>query len=266
MQLQIETTLTTAIETISPDLAAQYLKTQQKNRKLNGERIEVFANDIRSNRWLLTGEAIKFDVYGHLIDGQHRLSAIIRSNTSATMLVIRGCEEEVQSVLDSGQSRTVAQAFDMHGIAATVQEVAVLRGMFSTVGNFEPRNISRQRLFEAWDVFHQSVRFASKKNGVRAMPGSTTRAVVARAHFCGEDAERLERFLYVADTGFSESSTDNPAIAMRLVYLNSKRNTSSRGVIYSKSLSAVRSFLSYSTVRQIRASREQLWTIPEIDN
>jgi hypothetical protein len=90
------------------------------------------------------------------------------------MLVIRGCKRKCSLFSTQVSLAPVAQAFDMHGIAATVQEVAVLRGMFSTVGNFEPRNISRQRLFEAWDVFHQSVRFASKKNGVRAMPGSTT--------------------------------------------------------------------------------------------
>lgn len=106
------------IEWVTPATAAQYLaKNIENNRKAKPTRIAGYARDIQNGRWLFTGEAIKFDIDGNLVDGQNRLFAIIKADTPAEVLVVRGLTPEAVYVLDSGMSRSGADALTIAGVA-----------------------------------------------------------------------------------------------------------------------------------------------------
>lgn len=109
--------VTADIEIITPDIARQYL-TQNiaNNRKKKDAKITAYARDIRSGGWVLTGEAIKFDEDGNLVDGQNRLSAVIVADTAAAFLVVRGISREAVALLDSGTSRSGADALTIAGV------------------------------------------------------------------------------------------------------------------------------------------------------
>ena len=63
---------------VTPDMAAGWLKLNvEKNRNVKKSRINGYVRDIQSDNWVLTGEAIKFDVDGRLIDGQNRCQEVI---------------------------------------------------------------------------------------------------------------------------------------------------------------------------------------------
>ena len=61
-----------------------------------------YAADMKAGRWQLNGEAIKFDKNGHLLNGQHRLHAVVRADTTIQMLVISGLDPETRTTMDSG--------------------------------------------------------------------------------------------------------------------------------------------------------------------
>ena len=65
------------IETITPAKAAEYLKFNRSNRRVIYRRVDFYVKQMEKNQWKLTGDSIKFNGQ-NLIDGQHRLEAVIR--------------------------------------------------------------------------------------------------------------------------------------------------------------------------------------------
>ena len=103
------------IEIITPAMATEYLNSNTANRNIRNRVVESYARDIREGNWQFTGEAIKFSREGVLLDGQHRLYAIIEANAPIKALVIRNLADESQEVMDTGAKRAAADALSMKG-------------------------------------------------------------------------------------------------------------------------------------------------------
>lgn len=106
---------TQQIINVTPALAKQWLELNFNNRKLKSNKISQYARDMREENWRYTGEAIKFNKLGHLVDGQNRLHAIIDAEVTLPMLVVTGLKEDAQEVMDSGASRGASDALDFRG-------------------------------------------------------------------------------------------------------------------------------------------------------
>lgn len=99
----------TTIETISPDVAAKYLeKNASENRSISKARVDGFASDMKRGAWKLTHQGICFGKGDELIDGQHRLLAVIQSNKSVRMMVTRDPEAKFHTPIDRGRARSLA--------------------------------------------------------------------------------------------------------------------------------------------------------------
>lgn len=119
-----------SFEDIDPTLARAYLaKNIDNNRNPMVDRISRMVRDMLSGDWISTADPIKFNADDKLIDGQHRLRAIIESKTTQRFLVARDLDENAVYVIDTGATRTAAQALkiatggEMHS-AATVVAIA----------------------------------------------------------------------------------------------------------------------------------------------
>lgn len=94
------------IETITPELARQYLGPNRENRKIRQRRVEMYADQMRRGQWQGTGDPFRFDPAGRLLDGQHRLLAVIASKVPLEdAVVIRDVPTEAFKVLDTGLGR-----------------------------------------------------------------------------------------------------------------------------------------------------------------
>jgi hypothetical protein len=112
---------------ITPELAAEWLaKNVEHNRNPKLARIDSYARDILNGNWPVTGEAVKFDREGNLIDGQNRLRAVIAAGKGIWTIVVRGLTAESMLVLDSGASRNAADMVVISGVAprADAKDVA----------------------------------------------------------------------------------------------------------------------------------------------
>lgn len=97
--------------TVTPELAAQWLATNTTtNRKISQPTVNGYAHDMIRGKWQVTGETIKFDTDGRLIDGQHRLTAVVVSHRTVQMFVATGIPTEAMSVLDTGRTRSAGDA------------------------------------------------------------------------------------------------------------------------------------------------------------
>lgn len=100
---------------IRPELAQFWLRRNANNRNLRDDTVLMYAADMEAGNWLMTGEAIKFDTSGNLLDGQHRLHAIVTAGVPVRMMVMTGITPEAQRVMDSGVKRTASDALRMSG-------------------------------------------------------------------------------------------------------------------------------------------------------
>lgn len=96
---------------ITPALASEWMQKNVRNRPVAMSRVASYASQIKLGRWKLTGETIKFASNGELIDGQHRLMAVVAANMSIETYVAEGLTPDVFDCLDRGNTRSLAHAF-----------------------------------------------------------------------------------------------------------------------------------------------------------
>lgn len=107
---------TFSIETITPAIAAEWLKANRSNRPLSKDIAAGYAEAMREGEWLLNGESIKFDWDGRLVDGQHRLAGVVKAGIRCEFCVIRGLDPEVFKTLDTGKKRSVGDVLSIKGV------------------------------------------------------------------------------------------------------------------------------------------------------
>lgn len=119
--------ITSDIILVSPAVAEQWLGKNTGNRNVRRAHVEKLASDMSSGNWYMTDESIKFDRSGRLIDGQHRLHAIIKSGTSVLTRVTRGLAPEAQNYMDTQSVRTASDALGFNGMTHTAIIASVAR-------------------------------------------------------------------------------------------------------------------------------------------
>lgn len=93
---------------ITPDVAADMLSRNTDNfRPPDHRRVDAYSKEMAARRWESNGETIKFK-NGILIDGQHRLLAIIKSGVSIMMIVVHDIEGSGLGI-DRGKPRKLCQ-------------------------------------------------------------------------------------------------------------------------------------------------------------
>jgi hypothetical protein len=102
---------------ITPAKAKEYLEANVDNRRIKKPVVLKYAKDIIEERWIEdTGETIKIATTGRILDGQHRLHAIIKANKSIYCHVSTGLDESVFKVIDTGSTRNATDVFKIEGI------------------------------------------------------------------------------------------------------------------------------------------------------
>lgn len=133
--------MTETIRTINPEFAHKLLKYNPKNRRLNIQHVRSLASQMEEGLFIPELDFISFDKKGHMIDGQHRLHAIIESQTSFKMKIITGLDPNVRNIIDTGLKRSLADILKMDGIenAGTVSGAIAKMIIFDETGRFDAR-------------------------------------------------------------------------------------------------------------------------------
>ena len=97
---------------VTPELACRWLEANTQNRVVNPAHVDRLVRDMKAGRWYLTHQGIAFDTHGLLVDGQHRLWAILEADvpvwtdelaTLRAMLGGIGLAHEPRTVLEELQ-------------------------------------------------------------------------------------------------------------------------------------------------------------------
>lgn len=209
----------TTLEVITPAIAEFYLTFNEPNRKLSPEIVNWLAKVMATPEWQINGDTITFARTGRLLDGQHRLSAIIKYGKPKHILVCRGVSEKAFKTKDIGKRRTAADTLSIRGEKNCTQLAAAIifvhryftgrLGMDK--GSYSPTHIEAL-LDDYGDPIRQSVHFANNLKHKQLLPGKT----VAGLHyiFSKIDSELADRFWSSVIHG-TNLTADSPMFVVR---------------------------------------------------
>jgi hypothetical protein len=130
----------TSTQRITPDMARVMLGSNKNNRKLRKHRVRQYAEEMLRGQWQVTGEAIKFAKDGSLLDGQHRLHAIVESGVTVEMLVVGDLDLSTFKVLDSGMTRRPVDVLRALGVTNGTQKAAAVRAYIAADAGIDVTN------------------------------------------------------------------------------------------------------------------------------
>lgn len=124
----IRAAITSEVIDVGPQQAAKWLERNVNNRPLNPERVKNLAAAIARGEWVFNGDSIKLSATGRLLDGQHRLSAIVESLKPCRTLVVRGLPDEVFTAIDTNRKpRSAADVLGLEGVPNRTTHAALAR-------------------------------------------------------------------------------------------------------------------------------------------
>lgn len=216
--------MNTKVEKITPKLAEEYLKKvrQGHQRKLIVSRAETYAREMRAGHWFLNHQGIAFDENDNLIDGQHRLKAVIICGLTVPMLVARGITTEMVNgvrlfaidTIDVGYKRQTGEQLSLrHGVQNANRVAAATRCvlMWSTGLGKNTTPVALEIL-----ALYPSIKKLASENKSKAMPSTIIGCfAVGLKSF----PELMDTFIDPYVTG-ADLAKKSPALLLRNLVLN----------------------------------------------
>jgi hypothetical protein len=248
---------------MNPETAQALLDTNHDlNRSRKPSRIATYANDMIEGRWILTYEPIGIDVNGKLMNGQNRLSAVIRANVEVPMMIVRNVPLDNMSVIDSGLQRNAIDAsmvlkLDVPNRVSYIQ--ATRRMMTGFMKSHCGRTPSNTAVLEFLNKYRDGLDFAFEvlPGKIPGITQATVRAVIARAHYTS-DKNKLKLF---GSQLLSGISLEPVLVHFRTWLLTYKVSVYE---VYAKTENALMGFLTKQEFNgRLTAAKSELFNLPE---
>lgn len=134
-----------SVERVTPHMAEQWLTKNTANRTIRRQVVGKYARDMGTGDFIENGSSVCFAEDGTLLDGQHRLAAIVESQATVWLLVVRNLQMSTQDTMDDLAKRTLGDTFGFHGVAGANSAAAITRriilwqhGIRTNQGNYQP--------------------------------------------------------------------------------------------------------------------------------
>ena len=270
----------TQVIRVSPLLAKQWLsKNLENNRNLSLRYSQNLAKLMQKGEWKL-GEPIKFDKHGQLIDGQHRLQAVIIANLSVEFLVIYGYETESAQVLDRGKSRSLQDIAHLKDLPINSAQISVCKYMLYPSFFNKMKIPAIEQLFTPEERIEltlqhlEAIKFGrTHRSGPNKISSLSLASVLARAYYIYPTKD-LRDFMFILQGHLDKVRTANSlSIVQKLVskfqrkewagVISGGRTLTSIQIAYSQS--ALYSFLRGKNPRKLEPSYENLFPVPALD-
>jgi len=254
---------------VTPQTAEAWIcECNSHNRKLVDAHVERLVREMKAGRWQLTHQGIAFSTNRVLLDGQHRLWAVVLSGVTVPMRVFFNEPAESLRTIDAVQARSNDQIITLAGGYGEVgrRELAALRAMVTGLGSYtrmtageEAEILARHR--EAVEFAHEILPAAR----FRGVATAVTRAVLARA-FYSADPGKLRHFADVLQSGVATCEQDQP-IALLLKFLmeaaHGVRGRPEAREKYGKAQRALQAYLAGESLGRLYAATAELFPLPE---
>lgn len=254
---------------VTPQQAEEWLaKNADYQRKLRGSFVDKYARDMINGQWQLTHQGIAFDTNGRLIDGQHRLAAVVKAGVSVKMLVVRDSPSKAYDHLDLGCGRTAVDVLKAQGEGWITNEwIAVARFMEAGT-NIKAATIARSpfELREMVETHKNALSFVFQniERKVRGVTVAPVLAAVAVAYYIEKDRVRLAEFLRLLVSGVAhDPKVDSAVIRLRDALRDSSGESSSaaRHSLFLKTQRVVKAYMGGEFLSKLYTPAEPCYRI-----
>ena len=122
----------TSVMRITPVEAALILdRYNPDNRTLRASMVSVYAEAMTLGHWRSqNGQSIVFDTSGDLMNGQHRLAAIVRAGIPVDIGITLGAQREAMTTIDTGLRRSLGDLMSLAGHSSAHRRAAAIRWLY----------------------------------------------------------------------------------------------------------------------------------------
>lgn len=190
--------------------AEELLGNNTHNRNTRERLTNVYAADMLKGNWAETGEAIKISNEGLILDGQHRLAAIVQAATSGAregstalaanpnlevvMWIGRGFAPESQESMDTGALRRLSDVLSLrHPPERNTTNLAAILRIVYAWENKNRRNIARgggasnATLLHFFDTDPEKFRFLAATTSAESKKSGLAPSVLGLARYLFEE-------------------------------------------------------------------------------
>lgn len=232
---------TATIEIITPEWARQTLEDQEKRiakgeyrqRNVSEPTVDRYANDMRHGHWLLNNQGIGFDHKENLIDGRHRLWAVVKAGVPVRMMVMRGLSPTQKNgitvntidTVDCGRARNVGQQLAIDGVANANYQASAARSISLICSGFGHVKMSVTQVRCILELYGTGIRktMANLHTDPRIMRGYLLGTMAMYRAFSQQNADAFT-IRYQAMVNLEQGS---PIIALSKYLINNKQGPGS---------------------------------------
>lgn len=223
-------------EIITPELAIEYLTFRNpENRIIKNWKVDEYVADILSGNWdILSPEnIICFNQSGILVNGHHRLTAIIKAGVPLKMRVWRGVSDSVK-IFDRGALRTTKDTLHMSGFdrqIANNNTIALIKYLFRYIfpgGMRATDAMIGQYLTSHEEDLVMATKLPLAGGGDQYGRMASIYAATYAAIRSGMGAETLDMFFRVLNTGIQFETWQTAPVVLRRQIESLKRNNAMR--------------------------------------
>lgn len=261
--------ISSGTEFISQIVALQMLaRLHPKQREINDDRVLQYAREIENGGWQVIGDAVTFDCDDCLVEGQHRLQAVVLAGIGVWMVVVRGVDRGAIIAAGRGRIRSEPDNLRMAGLGNyTTGFVSTARCMMMGLRTFAGRSETAttgelstfiRRHNEVIDLAQKYL--AGQAGATRAIRGAVARALVKG------DRDRIREWCQVVRTGMPVSHPpihDSAAIVFAAFM---HRNTGAAGSAieierYTKTQASIRHFVARAHVTRLYGDSDEAFPL-----
>lgn len=269
--IQSVTKIKTVQMPVTPQMAMAWLESNSHNRDLSQGQVNKYARDMLMGRWRITHQGIAIADNGTVMDGQHRLWAVIESKCTIIMQVTTGLPIETQEAIDGGLPRTARDVVALRdGLKLETLHMGIARVLQRQITSNDSG--TRQEIIDCFSqhqprILQAVAMFPSRVRHIRtAMTGTAiTRAIYT------EDPVEVSRFVRILCDGVRADNEDpqrrdDNALMLRKFVTGEGQTT--RGMrpspadIYYKTERALRAYLDNDRLKNLYAASYELFRIP----
>lgn len=208
---------------VDPLLASKLLLLNTNNRKISLAMVGKYKNEILKDEWCPCASGIGISEKGVLVDGQHRLQAIVDANKKAVLLIAYDLPDISIQKVDRHKTRSVYDVLTISGFAEKSTQgkkcVLLASTLCKVPSNFQTNKLVsdsevRDYLQENYNKLKDVVDMCT--TGDRGTSASGYMAGIYR--YCEMDKEKAKEFAHQVKTG-SMLSGDHPALRLRKALL-----------------------------------------------
>jgi len=233
------------IVNVTPELAREWLDLARFNRDINYAVVAQYVRLIKDGLWRLTHQGVALTKAGVLIDGQHRLLAIIKAGKTVPMTVCVDEPEENFEFIDCGRNRShlemmrLSQRNNALTSLHTSTLKAFLAGRFCNTTNWSVAEINREYEQYSLPINFIVDLFQGEKD--RKVNDPTVRGFLARAYY----SIAHDRIIEFVNKLFRDNgdSTDPVSHFVRCLRVWDDRRQNTRCEIYKRGVQTFLAFL-----------------------